>query len=389
MSSQAPTSVTNCSFASKGAISLIASHPGKKVYRVRGVNFSLHERYSLTSVAGYGAYGVVCGAMDEETNTEVAIKRISRVFQDLVDGRRMWREVRLLRMLRDANCRGVVKLHGLLKPEDPVESFKDLYIVTELLDHDLHAHITKSGRCDERFFKMVAFQLVTCIADLHHFGVIHRDIKPSNILLSPNNDFMKLCDFGLARGGMERFVEPLHMTDYVVTRWYRPPELLLMCKYHFPVDMWGIGCVLAEIVMRKPLFPGRNYVHQLENILRVIPVTDIDWVEGNSTTSFVREMSRKASKYSMDLSSTLRQCGSTYLTPELSNFISALLAFNPADRLTAQAALKHPIFAEFASEVAELPPLKEKIDWGFDTGEVTEAQLRRKLWVEIEASDLP
>ncbi len=110
-------------------------------------------------------------------------------------------------------------------------------------------------------------QILRGLKYVHTAGVLHRDLKPSNLLLNASCD-LKICDFGLARTSTE---SNAFMTEYVVTRWYRAPELLLSCdSYDAGVDVWAVGCILAELLQRKPLFPGRDYIDQLKLIIKTL-----------------------------------------------------------------------------------------------------------------------
>ena len=109
------------------------------------------------------------------------------------------------------------------------------------------------------------YQILRGLKYIHSANVLHRDLKPSNLLLNANCD-LKICDFGLARTTSETDF----MTEYVVTRWYRAPELLLnSSEYTAAIDVWSVGCIFMELMDRKPLFPGRDHVHQLRLLMEV------------------------------------------------------------------------------------------------------------------------
>jgi serine/threonine protein kinase len=215
---------------------------------------------------------------------------------------------------------------------------------------------------------------------MHSMGVIHRDIKPSNILLNEASD-VYVCDFGLARGGIDRFLEATDLTDYVVTRWYRPPELLLMCKYHFPVDVWTVGCVLAECVLQRPLFAGRDYVHQLQLVVQTVDVRSIEFVKESSSAAvpFLTELMQRNRRPISKID------GLSVLQPEGVDLLEKLLLFNPNERITAKEALLHPFFRESsASDALRVYPSPSNFDFSFDlTSDFSECQLRRKIWEEI------
>ncbi|CUF84210.1 mitogen-activated protein kinase, putative [Bodo saltans] len=384
MSSYA-TSITNASITSAAhTCNLVTTRNNRKVYRVRGGPFEIDDHYSVTTVVGHGAYGVVCAALDERTGREVAIKRIGRIFDDLVDGRRILREITILRLLRESKCRNVLQLHRVLRPFEPVDTFRDLYVVTELLDHDLYSWIRQKRDTSTQQIRHVIAQVLRCLADMHAMGIIHRDIKPSNVLLNDSEDVF-VCDFGLARAGMHEFREPTDLTDYVVTRWYRPPELLMMCKYHLPVDVWTAGCVMAEFAMQRPLFSGRDYIHQLSLLVSTVQVRSIEFVQesGSAAAGFLSELVSKSQPLTRPLTRVL-----SMLPPDGIDVVEKMLAFDPKERITAREALRHPFFASVGGESQAIypKPPTENLDMSFDLQcDISEAQLRRKVWDEIDA----
>ncbi|KAK7195456.1 mitogen-activated protein kinase [Novymonas esmeraldas] len=375
----------NGSFSSStNAVQLVSAQRGRKVYRVRGQNFDIDDTYTVTSVIGHGAYGVVCAALDDRTFQEVAIKRVSRVFEDLIDGRRIWREILLLRTLKEHGCRNILRLIRVLPPRDPITEFRDLYMVTDLYDVDLFS-IIRQNKCESMdMLRRISVRVVRCLADMHSMGMVHRDIKPSNILLRDEKDAEEaiVCDFGLARAGLHRLREPLDLTDYVVTRWYRPPELLLMCPYSYPIDVWAVGCVMAEYVMQRPLFAGRDYIHQLQFVLSSIPITGVDFIERSGSSSGLANMNEIAKKYkgTRPLSQLLSK-----LPKEGMDLVSKMLAFEPEKRITAQEALEHPFFHNVGGADCKSYPSPPELDLGFDMhAEISEYQLRRAIWDEVE-----
>lgn len=146
--------------------------------------------------------------------------------------------------------------------------FQDIYIVTDLMESDLERIISSSQPLSDAHFQYFLYQILRGMKFIHSGNVLHRDLKPSNLLVNSNCD-LSICDFGLARG-----VEMAHnedLTEYVVTRWYRAPELLADCQnYNDAVDMWAIGCIFAEMLRRRPFFTGRDPSDQLHMIIRVL-----------------------------------------------------------------------------------------------------------------------
>ncbi|ETV76090.1 CMGC/MAPK protein kinase, variant 1 [Aphanomyces astaci] len=241
-------------------------------FSASGQVFTLDVKYKLIKPIGTGAYGAVISATNDETCDSVAVKKISNIFDDLVDAKRILRETRLLGHF---NHKNITRLLDLPPPPSRA-AFHDMYIIAELMETDLHQVIYSMQPMSDDHVKYFLYQILCALHHIHSAGVIHRDMKPSNILLNSNCD-LKICDFGLARGGCPENVE---LTEYVVTRWYRAPEIMLNClHYTEAVDMWAVGCILAEMIQREPLFPGNDYIHQLKLIVKFMGTPKVDEVE--------------------------------------------------------------------------------------------------------------
>ena len=230
--------------------------------------FTVDKRYSLIRTVGSGAYGVVISAHDAKKSTNVAIKMVPRAFNDEIDAKRILREIKLLKHFHHEN------IVGILDMMPPVarylEDFHDVYIVADLMETDLHRIIYSKQKLSIDHVQYFIYQVLRGLKYIHSADVIHRDLKPSNLLVNSNCD-LKICDFGLARG-----IHPSHgdgrggtmlLTEYVVTRWYRAPEIMLAChEYSKPIDIWSVGCIFAELILRKPYFPGDDYIDQVSQI---------------------------------------------------------------------------------------------------------------------------
>ncbi|CAE7026240.1 MPK11, partial [Symbiodinium sp. KB8] len=222
---------------------------------------------------------------------KLAIKKITNVFRgeseaqrtgaaavNIIDARRILRELKILGFLRkNAPASAIerfppdrpLQLISIIDIEPPSGvDFKDLYIMTDLMETDLHRIIHSRQDLSDDHVQYFVYQILRGLKFLHTSGVLHRDLKPSNILVNSNCD-LKICDFGLSRGVADEGEEEL--TAYVVTRWYRAPEIMLACKnYTSKVDVWAVGCIMAELVRRKVLFPGRDYLDQLRLIMELL-----------------------------------------------------------------------------------------------------------------------
>lgn len=172
-------------------------------------------------------------------------------------------------MLKHFNHENIIALRDMLKPET-FETFDDVYLVTELLDTDLHQIISSPQPLSLDHIQYFVYQILRGLKYVHSASVMHRDLKPSNLLLNGNCD-LKICDFGLARGANLDDSQSGFMTEYVATRWYRAPEIMLSWKeYTNKIDVWSVGCIMAELFGRKPLFAGRDYMHQLHLIIDIL-----------------------------------------------------------------------------------------------------------------------
>ena len=232
--------------------------------------FTVDSKYSFTRVVGSGAYGVVISATDTHLNSRVAIKMVPKAFQDEIDAKRILREIKLLKHLKHENIVGIVDMMPPMMRY--VDDFKDVYIVSELMETDLYRIIYSKQSLSLDHVQYFIYQVLRALKYIHSANVLHRDLKPSNLLVNSNCD-LKVCDFGLARGVLDNdqmrdsTKRPL-LTEYVVTRWYRAPEIMLAChEYDKPVDVWSTGCILAELLARKPFFPGEDYIDQVSIFL--------------------------------------------------------------------------------------------------------------------------
>ncbi|XP_053414453.1 mitogen-activated protein kinase 15 isoform X2 [Nycticebus coucang] len=303
------------------------------------VDHNVARRYVLKRRLGKGAYGIVWKAVDRRTGEIVAIKKIFDAFRDKTDAQRTFREIMLLQEFGDHP--NIIRLLDLMQAEND----RDIYLVFEFMDTDLHAVIRKGGLLKDIHRRYIFYQLLWATNFIHSAQVIHRDLKPSNILLDANC-MVKVCDFGLARSlsSLPEGTEGQALTNYVATRWYRAPEVLLSSSWYTPgVDMWSLGCVLGEMLRGQPLFPGTSTLHQLQLILETIPPPleeELSALGSGCSTSILHS-----------LGSRPQQMLDTILPPdtppEALDLLRLLLVFAPHKRLTAAQALQHPYVQRF------------------------------------------
>lgn len=193
-------------------------------FKASGQQFEVVAKYSLVRPIGHGAYGVVISALDKETNKKVAIKKVTRAFEDAIDAKRILREILLMKKFVHEN---VIRIIDIIPPPPNAEEFEDIYIVQDLMETDLHRIIYSRQPLTIDHIQYFVYQILRGLKYIHSANVLHRDLKPSNLLLNSNCD-LKICDFGLARGLEDEQTGVL--TEYVVTRWYR--YVICATSYH-------------------------------------------------------------------------------------------------------------------------------------------------------------
>ncbi|NXW93666.1 MK15 kinase, partial [Alopecoenas beccarii] len=323
------------------------------------------------------AYGIVWKAIDRRTGEIVAVKKIFDAFRNRTDAQRTFREIMFLQEFGEHP--NIIKLLDVIRAQND----KDIYLVFESMETDLHAVIKKGNLLKDIHKCYILYQLLKATKFIHSGNVIHRDQKPSNILLDADC-FVKLCDFGLARSlcQMNEDQGGPALTEYVATRWYRAPEILLSSRsYTKGVDMWSIGCILGELLLGKPLFPGTSTVNQIEQILRVIPAPS---PEGRT---LLRGKTGIYSSYTCSLASrqrvTLEEILPSSTPLPALDLLKKLLVFNPDKRLTAEEALQHPYVKRFHCPARE-PTLDYDVILPLgDDVQLSVAEYRNKLYEMI------
>lgn len=252
--------------------------------------------------------------------------------------------------------------------------YEGLYCFQELMDYDLSRVLYNPLQFLEFHVSLFTYQILCGVKYIHSAGVVHRDLKPGNILVS-NRGNLKICDFGLARalGGSNEFAtEPI--TNYVATRWYRSPELILRSsRYGKPVDMWAIGCIVAEFYGRQPLMPGKNLSHQFQEIIKYL---------GSPPEEFTKRTSWK-SQHSERQPVSWKDIY-PYASDAGCDFIKKLLQWLPKDRMNIDEALAHQ-FVESARDLTKEPTCREEFQFGKEENETNFQVLQQLLQHEVKA----
>mmetsp|Transcript_9556 Transcript_9556/g.33863 ORF Transcript_9556/g.33863 Transcript_9556/m.33863 type:complete len:404 (-) Transcript_9556:227-1438(-) len=344
-------------------------------YVVHGTKFETPKRYTVLEPIGQGAYGVVCSAQDEEKRETCAIKKIENAFEHLTFAKRTLRELRILRHLRHENLIDIrhVFLPGLK------DKFEDIYVVSELMETDLASILKSPQPLSDDHCQFFLYQILRGLKYVHSAGVIHRDLKPRNLLVNSNCD-LKICDYGLARvhyPGEDFHICP--MTEYVCTRWYRAPEVLCSWNdYAKAIDIWSVGCIFAEMLRRKPLFPGKNTQHQLQLIISCTGTPEKEALR--------RIPNDKCRKFIESLPSTNRKPIEDIVTDASKDALDVLnntLRFSPEKRMTVEQVLEHSYLGQL--HCPEDEPVRSPLDlsdFEFERRKIDMVALREEIFLE-------
>ncbi|CAJ1971347.1 unnamed protein product [Sphenostylis stenocarpa] len=334
------------------------------------------NRYKIQEVIGKGSYGVVCSAIDTHTGEKVAIKKIHDIFEHVSDAARILREIKLLRLLRHPD---IVEIKHVMLPPSR-RDFKDIYVVFELMESDLHQVIKANDDLTKEHYQFFLYQLLRALKYIHTANVYHRDLKPKNILANANCK-LKICDFGLARVAFSDTPTTVFWTDYVATRWYRAPELCgsFYSRYTPAIDIWSIGCIFAEVLIGKPLFPGKNVVHQLDLMTDLLGTPSLDTISRVRNDKARRYLTSMRKKQPIPFAQKFPNAD-----PLALRLLEKLLAFDPKDRPTAEEALADPYFKGLAKVEREpsCQPIT-KMEFEFERRRVTKEEIGELIFREI------
>ena len=293
----------------------------------------MNHKYKILEKIGEGAYGIVYKCKNIQTNELVAIKKFLDEYEKLPK-KEINREIFTLQICKHEN---IVKL---------LEAFVNkgyLYLVFEYAENNLLQLIEEKPKViNQELIRSFTYQICKAVSYLHKKNIIHRDIKPENILIK-DDSILKLCDFGFARKMKINENDNTYekMTDYMATRWYRAPELILgQGNYGPEIDFWSIGCLIGEMATGNAMFPGDNQIKQLEYIIKLIgnlPENLVKFYNDNPNFNINKLLT-------IDKPETLEKKYEKYLTPDAIDFLKGLLELDPKKRLNAETVFEHKYF---------------------------------------------
>ncbi|XP_027535014.1 mitogen-activated protein kinase 12 isoform X2 [Neopelma chrysocephalum] len=318
------------------------SSPKNGFYRqeITKTLWEVRDRYRDLQPVGSGAYGAVCSAVDGRSGTKVAIKKLYRPFQSELFAKRAYRELRLLKHMKHENVIGIL---DVFTPDVTLEKFNDFYLVMPFMGTDL-SKIMKHEKLTEDRIQFLVYQMLKGL---------------------------KILDFGLARH------TDSEMTGYVVTRWYRAPEVILnWMHYTQTVDIWSVGCIMAEMITGRPLFKGNDHLDQLTEIMKITGTPTQDFVQklhSQDAKNYIKSLPKVQKK---DFASILK-----YTNPLAVNLLEKMLVLDAEKRVTAAEALMHPYFEPIHDPEEEIEA--EKYDDTFDNMDLPLDEWKRITHKEI------
>ena len=300
--------------------------------------------FPKNNVLGMGAFGKVRLAIVKGTGEKVAIKK---VFQDR---RYKNRELPIMQELHHPNI-VELKSYYCTKAENCSDDEFYLNCIMEYVPQTLSDLISQNRKNHTKFdsmtLKIFSYQMLKCIGYLHSLGICHRDIKPQNILIDPADNTLKLCDFGCAK----HLVQTESNIAYICSRFYRPPELVVGATiYTTQVDVWSMGCVIAELVLNKPIFAGKSATDQFLEIMKILGTPSYEQIK------CMNDKFKGISKLPKIEPKSWKDVFKNKTNDELFiDLVSKLLVYEPSKRLSPYEALLHPYFDDLKNKDAKIP----------------------------------
>ena len=337
---------------------------------VRELEKQTNGRYEFQKILGHGAYGIVYAAADVKTGKRVAIKQVSNIFDNLLNAQRILREIKILENIRHENITNLIDVYC---PKS-FHRFNSITFVVDLMDTDLYQIIASHQELDEDHRRYFMYQILRGMKYIHSANILHRDLKPSNILVNKNCD-LKICDFGLARVQQKGH----EISEYVTTRWYRAPEVLMGYDHtDYAMDIWSVGCIFAELILRKPFFPGKSTLNQLSVIIQKIGSPTREDLRECKSKKVLRFIKKLKHKDPIVWEETFPEA-----SPEEIDLLKKMFCWDPTKRTTADVALKHKYFRRLHDPKDE--PMTFPLDeFEFEKENARISELKELLWKEYK-----
>merc|ERR1712136_222794 len=307
---------------------------------------------------------------DHETQTKVAIKKISP-FEHQTYCQRTLREIKILTRFNHEN---IIDIRDILRAPT-ADLMKDVYIVQCLMETDLYK-LLKTQRLSNDHICYFLYQILRCLKYIHSANVLHRDLKPSNLLLNTTCD-LKICDFGLARVADPEHDHTGFLTEYVATRWYRAPEIMLNSKgYTKSIDIWSVGCILSEMLSNRPIFPGKHYLDQLNLILGILgspSQEDLNCIINEKARGYLMSLPPKPK---VPWPKLFPKADAKAL-----DLLDKMLTFNPHRRIKVEEALAHPYLDTYYDPQDE-PVAQEPFKFEMEFDNLPKERLKQLIFEE-------
>uniref|UniRef100_A0A8R1TS87 mitogen-activated protein kinase n=1 Tax=Onchocerca volvulus TaxID=6282 RepID=A0A8R1TS87_ONCVO len=307
------------------------------------------DEISTVEYLGGGSFGNVIKVTNficaDGQRRLVAIKKLYEPFRDEKAALRVYREIRLLQMMVHEN---IVRLLDLYTPDNSLATLSIVYIVTEYAGNSLYEILKRERETGSQILtpehhKFIIYQLLRALKYIHSANVMHRDLKPGNLAVTDECD-LSVLDFGLARS---LNADDTVLSAYVITRWYRSPEVMYwkICSYDKQADVWSVGCILAELSLGRPLFPGEDSMAQYRLIAELCGSPDPELLAKLASNEAILNVIIKLGVYS-------RKSFSDYFpktfSKHLVDFLDRILVLDPEKRMTVTDALSHPYLEEYS-----------------------------------------
>ncbi|CAF3769753.1 unnamed protein product [Rotaria magnacalcarata] len=334
--------------------------------------FTLPVRYQNLVHIGYGASGTVIRATDTETGKYVAIKKIFHPFRSQMHAKQTYQRLKQLMYLNHPDAQ-VVQLYNVFTPEKNIDDFQTLYFVLNYVDYDLSRVIKRNVPFTEDQIKYIIYSLLRGLKFIHSAGIFHHELNPSDIGMDKNTNIAFF-----ERGLMHRTLDP-EIRSHIQCRWGRAPETALCERYNGDkIDIWSTGCIMAELILLRPIFRGTDLLDQFDKIFDIIGTPDLAILND----IFIPITKTLTSGVSPE--GTSREINHFHLFKVLTgiDFLDCLLTFDHRTRPTAEEALSHPFLKTFHDTMYE--PTKEFLFDEHQAKVYSTAEWKSIIWQMIE-----